>query len=138
MSVTATPSPTLNSRAGRASAGERRTLIGLVAFVVIAGIVLVFALAIGSTGIFNVVIFILFAVLWFAALAGLRRRPETVDALWRAFRAWPVLAQALVWLLFLPLTLGLWIWRQPWMLPLRLVLLLGIAAVNLAIFFPRG
>jgi hypothetical protein len=46
--------------------------------------------------------------------------------------------QAVIWLLFLPIMLGLWIWERAWASTIRLVLLLAIAAWNVFLFFPRG
>ena len=43
-----------------------------------------------------------------------------------------------VWLLFLPVMIGLWIWETTWPLLVRLVLVIGIAGWNLLIFLPRA
>ena len=80
----------------------------------------------------------LFAVLWFAVLAGLAFSPATVDRIWSALRQRPLVVQAVIWLLFMPIMLGLWIWQRAWASPIRLTLLLAIAGWNLFLFFPRG
>jgi hypothetical protein len=46
--------------------------------------------------------------------------------------------QALRSLLLLPLTAALFIWERRWHVGVRVVLVLGIALVNLSMFFPRG
>jgi hypothetical protein len=44
----------------------------------------------------------------------------------------------LVWLLFLPIMAGLWIWERNWSLPIRLVLILSLGIGNIFTFLPRG
>jgi hypothetical protein len=46
--------------------------------------------------------------------------------------------QGVVWLLFLPLVVGLWIWETTWPLVARLALIVGIAGWNLIVFLPRA
>ena len=129
MSATATrPLPTA------VGAGLR----ALAVFVVVATVALVAALFTGATGIFNVLVFVLFAVLWacFAAALGFRR--QVLDECWQAFRRQNVAVQALGWLLFLPLTAALLVWERRWHVGIRFLLVLAIALVNLFMFFPRG
>ena len=116
----------------------RPALHGLAAFIILAAAGLGIALAIGATLVFNVLVWLLFAVLWLAVLAALAFSPATVDELWRSWRQRPLVVQALIWLLFLPIMLGLWIWTRAWAPPIRLLLLLSIAVWNLLLFFPHG
>ena len=46
--------------------------------------------------------------------------------------------QAVAWLLFLPIMLGLWIWARPWPVPMRVVLVLALGAWTVFFLFPRG
>ena len=55
----------------------------------------------------------------------------------RFFGRSPLPIEAVAWLLFLPITLGLWIWQRGWAAPIRLILLITLAAWNLFLFFPR-
>jgi hypothetical protein len=84
------------------------------------------------------ILFVVFAALWLAVGAGLIWSQGSVDAAWQAIRELPLIVQGVVWLLFLPVMVGLWIWETTWPLVLRLVLLLGIAGWNLLIFLPRA
>jgi hypothetical protein len=113
-------------------------LRALAIFVLVATIALATALVTGATGLFNALVFMLFAVLWLCFAAALVSSSMQLDEFWRAFRRRSIVVQALGWLLFLPLTAALFVWERRWQAGLRLVLVLAIAAVNLFMFFPRG
>ncbi len=49
----------------------------------------------------------------------------------------PLVVQGVLWLLFLPLMAGLWIWQADWPFWLRLVLITGLAWANMYVFFPK-
>lgn len=83
------------------------------------------------------VLFVAFAVLWLAFGVLLIVNQGDLDAAWSWIRSLPLLAQLAVWVLFLPVVLGLWIWETTWPWVLRLVLVIGIAGWNLLIFLPR-
>ena len=86
---------------------------------------------------FNAFVFGLFLVLWAAFAYALVANQGGLDAIWRSISELPLILQAVVWLLFLPVTIGLWIWESAWPLVVRLVLVLGIGTWNLWMFFPR-
>jgi hypothetical protein len=86
----------------------------------------------------NGVLFIVFAAIWVAFGAGLLMSQGSIDQAWQAIRDLPLIVQVFVWLLFLPVMIGLWVWETTWPLILRLVLVFGIAGWNLLIFLPRG
>jgi hypothetical protein len=86
---------------------------------------------------FNIVVFLLFTFLWLAFIAALLYRRETLSNLWQSIRSRHLLVQLALWLLFLPVMLGLWIWHTAWPLWLRLVLVAGLAWWNVYVFFPR-
>lgn len=113
-------------------------LKALSTFVAAGVVALAAALVVGATGVFNVLVFLVFGVLWLCFAAALAFAPADLDALWRSYRQRNVVVQTLGWLLFLPLTAGLFIWERRWQAGLRLVLVLAIAALNLFMFFPRG
>jgi hypothetical protein len=48
------------------------------------------------------------------------------------------LVQIPVWILFLPVMVGLWIWESGWPLIVRVGLIVGIAGWNLLVFLPRA
>jgi hypothetical protein len=84
------------------------------------------------------VLFAIFAVIWIAVAIGIVWSAGTVDEAWRTIRALPLVAQAVVWVLFLPVMLGLWAWESSWPLLVRFGLVIGIAGWNLLIFLPRS
>jgi hypothetical protein len=86
----------------------------------------------------NGVLFGIFALIWIAFAAGLIWSQGSVDQAWASIRELPLIVQAVVWLLFLPVMIGLWIWETTWPLLVRLVLVIGIAGWNLLIFLPRA
>jgi hypothetical protein len=107
-------------------------------FVLVGVVALAAALVVGASGVFHVLVFLVFGVLWLCFAAALVFAPADLDALWRNFRQRNVVVQTLGWLLFLPLTAALFIWERRWQVGLRLVMVLAIAALNLFMFFPRG
>jgi hypothetical protein len=78
-----------------------------------------------------------FVILWVAIGAAAVANPAALDATWRAIGEWPLPAQALGWLLFLPVMAGLWVWATDWPLVARIVLVAGLAGWNLLVFIPR-
>jgi hypothetical protein len=53
-------------------------------------------------------------------------------------RGLPLIIQGVVWLLFLPVMVGLWVWETTWPIVLRLVVIVGVARWNLIVFLPRA
>jgi hypothetical protein len=84
------------------------------------------------------VLFAVFAILWLAFAAGLIWSQGSIDQAWEAIRSLPLLIQIVVWVLFLPVMVGLWVWETSWPFVLRLVLVVGIAGWNLLVFLPRA
>jgi hypothetical protein len=84
------------------------------------------------------ILFIVFAALWAGFAVALIWSQGSLDAAWEAIRGLPLVVQVVVWILFLPVMVGLWIWETSWPLVLRLVLVLGIAGWNLLMFLPRA
>ena len=87
-----------------------------------------------STGI----LFVIFAALWLAFGVGIIWSQGSVDAAWQWVRDLPLVLQLLVWLLFLPVMAGLWIWETSWPYLLRVLLVVGLAGWNLLVFLPRA
>jgi hypothetical protein len=82
--------------------------------------------------------FAVFALLWVGFGAALIWSQGSLDASWQWIRALPFLVQGIVWLLFLPVVVGLWIWETAWPLVVRLALVVALAGWNLWIFLPRA
>jgi hypothetical protein len=86
----------------------------------------------------NGILFAIFAVIWVAFAVGLIWSQGSIDQAWQTIRALPLLVQLVVWVLFLPVMIGLWVWETTWPLILRLVLVVGVAGWNLMIFVPKA
>jgi hypothetical protein len=86
----------------------------------------------------NGVLFAVFAILWLGFGVGFIWSQGSLDAAWEWLRSLPLIIQAVVWLLLLPVTLGLWVWETTWPLVVRLVLVVGLAGWNLLMFLPRA
>lgn len=84
------------------------------------------------------VLFALFALIWIAFGAGLLWGQGGVDQVWETIRGLPLVVQLIVWLLLLPVMIGLWVWETSWPLIMRVVLVVGIAGWNLLVFLPRA
>jgi hypothetical protein len=84
------------------------------------------------------ILFVFFALLWLAFAIALVMSQGSVDSAWEWIRSQHVVLQAVVWLLFLPVVAGMWIWETTWPLVLRLVLVIGLAGWNLIIFLPKA
>jgi hypothetical protein len=82
-------------------------------------------------------LFVGFALLWAGFLVAMVADPATLDTIRRTLESLPLVIQAVAWLLFLPLTAGLWIWGTDWAPVVRVVLVVGIAGWNLLVFLPR-
>lgn len=55
---------------------------------------------------------VFFAIMWIGFAVALIVNPEWLDALWTWVRGLPLIAEILVWVFFLPMTVGLWIWES--------------------------
>jgi hypothetical protein len=86
----------------------------------------------------NGVLFAGFALIWVAFGIALVWGQGSIDQAWQTIRGLPLILQAVVWLLFLPVMIGLWIWETTWPLLVRLILVIGIAGWNLLVFLPRA
>ena len=87
--------------------------------------------------IINIVAFGIFALLWLAFAAALIWSQGSLDQAWAWFGDLPLILQAVVGLLFLPVVVGLWIWETAWPEVVRLALVGGVALANLYLFLPR-
>lgn len=81
---------------------------------------------------------LIFAALWAAFGFALVRDRARLDEAWRRIRHLPLPVQALAWLLFMPVLVGLVVWRARWPLAGRLVTIGGVAAWSLLIFIPTA
>ena len=84
------------------------------------------------------ILFAIFAILWVGFGVALIWSQGSLDATWQTIRSLPLIVQAVVWLLLLPVAAGLWIWETTWPMLLRLLLVAGIAGWNLLVLLPRA
>ena len=57
---------------------------------------------------------VIFLVLWVGFAIALVVNREWLDVLWNWVQALPSVAEIIVWVLFLPIMVGLWIWESSW------------------------
>ena len=69
---------------------------------------------------------VIFAILWVGFAAAMVVNPEWLDLVWNWVRALPLVAEIIIWVLFLPITVGLWIWESSWPDLVRLLAFAGI------------
>ena len=74
---------------------------------------------------------VIFAILWVGFAIALVVNREWLDLLWNWVRALPSVVEIIVWVLFLPITTGLWIWESSWPALVRLLALAGIVVWTL-------
>ena len=79
----------------------------------------------------------LYGAMWLAFGIGLALNRDAVSQAWLALTSWPLPLQAVAWLLFLPLTAGLWVWGTDWPEAVRIVVIAGLAGWNMLVFLPH-
>ncbi|MDH4139528.1 MAG: hypothetical protein OEV43_03050 [Coriobacteriia bacterium] len=62
--------------------------------------------------------------------------PGRLTEAWEWIRSLPLLAQVVLWLLFLPWMAALWVWNMPWALGIRLVLVVGTLVFTNYLLWP--
>lgn len=84
-----------------------------------------------SLGMFGLSIGISVAFAYF-----LLAEPAKLAEIYAWTRSLPILLQLVIWLLFLPWMVALWIWCAPWALPVRLVLVIAALAWTNWLLYP--
>ena len=74
---------------------------------------------------------VIFAVLWIGFVVALITNQELLNVFWNWTQALPLLPKIIVWVLFLPILVGLWIWESSWPVLGRLAGFAGIFAWTL-------
>jgi len=74
---------------------------------------------------------VIFVVLWVGFVVALASNREWLDMLWNWAQALPLTPKIIIWLVFLPIMVGLWIWEASWPALGRLVGFAGIVAWTL-------
>ena len=57
---------------------------------------------------------VIFLVLWVGLVIALVVNRELLDVPWNWAQALPLVAKIIVWVVFLPIMVGLWIWESSW------------------------
>jgi hypothetical protein len=83
------------------------------------------------TRVLNIYAIVTFAVLWVGFAIALVVNREWLGLLWNWVRALPLVAQIIVWVLFLPGMVGLWAWESSWPALVRLLAFGGIVGWTL-------
>ena len=74
---------------------------------------------------------VIFAMLWVGFAIALVVNRDWLDLLWNWVRALPSVAEIIVWVLFLPIMVGLWIWESSWSAIVSLLAFAGIVVWTL-------
>ena len=74
---------------------------------------------------------VIFATLWVGFAIALVVNREWLDLLWNWARALPAVAEIVVWVLFLPIMVGLWIWDSSWSALVSVLAFAGIVGWTL-------
>ena len=64
--------------------------------------------------------------LWVGFAVALVVNREWLDLVWNWLRALPPVGETIVWVAFLPITVGLWIWESSWPALTRLLAFAGL------------
>ena len=74
---------------------------------------------------------VIFVVLWIGFVVALIVDREWLDVLWNWAQALPLAPKIIVWVIFTPILVGLWIWESSWPAFGRLAGFAGIVAWTL-------
>jgi hypothetical protein len=74
---------------------------------------------------------LVFVLLWVGLAVALVVNPAWLEAAWDGVQGLPWLPRIAVWLLFLPIMVGLWIWQSAWPIPIRLLGFAGLVGWTL-------
>jgi len=74
---------------------------------------------------------LIFLVLWFGFVTVLVVNREWLDVLWNWAQALPSVPKIIVWVIFTPIMVGLWIWESSWPVLGRLVGFTGMVTWTL-------
>lgn len=84
------------------------------------------------------ILFLVFAALWLAFGVAVLANQAGLDSAWTWIGSLPLILQGILWLLFLPVVGGLWVWESGWPMIARLLIVVSLAGWNLLVFLPRA
>jgi hypothetical protein len=82
--------------------------------------------------------FIIFAAMWIGFAFAVFTDPGKLDDAWLWVRSLNIVAQLLLWLLFLPVLAAVWIWETAWPMLVRVTFVGGLALWSLWMFIPKA
>ena len=74
---------------------------------------------------------LIFLILWIGLIAALVVNREWLDVSWNWVQVLPLVPRIIIWVLFLPIMVGLWIWESSWPVLGRLLGFAGIVGWTL-------
>ena len=74
---------------------------------------------------------VILAMLWIGFAVAFVVNRDWLDLLWNGVRAFPLVVETMVWVLLLPIMVGLWIWQSSWPAFVRLLAFAGIVVWTL-------
>lgn len=74
---------------------------------------------------------LIFAMLWIGFAVALIVNREWLGLLWNWVQALPIVLKVIVWVVFLPIMVGLWIWQSSWSILWQVVGIAGIVGWTL-------
>ena len=78
---------------------------------------------------------VIFAILWVGFAIALVANREWLDLLWNWVGDLPTITEIIVWVFFLPIIVGLWIWESSWSTLVSVLALAGIVVWTLLAVF---
>jgi len=69
---------------------------------------------------------LVFVLLWVGFVLTLVINREWLHLFWNWVQALPIVAEIIIWILFLPILVGLWTWESSWPALVNLLVLAGI------------
>ena len=78
---------------------------------------------------------VIFAILWVGFAIALVANREWLDILWNWVQDLPTLTEIIIWVFFLPIMVGLWIWESSWSTLVSLLAFAGIVVWTLLAVF---
>lgn len=74
---------------------------------------------------------VVFVILWIGLAYTMIVNPALLDQLWNWVRALPLWQEIIVWVLLLPIMVGLWIWESSWPMIFRWLATAGLVGWTL-------
>jgi len=57
---------------------------------------------------------VIFTILWIGFVIALVTNHDWLDSIWNWVQALPTVTEIIIWVFFLPIMVGLWIWESSW------------------------